>query len=121
MERHKSAGKRNSARAASDRYSPDDESTEGCDARRKYKAARDLTRAGGGENSHKAASEGKSSNVVARLVIWIKVDRIAAETNNSMVWVELRPQQTLNQQYDPNMDTNSTKQSVNEIARLRWR
>ena len=36
-----------------------------------------------GERSHKAASGGKSSNVVARLVIWVMVDRIAAETKNS--------------------------------------
>jgi hypothetical protein len=37
------------------------------------------------ENSHKAASEGKSSSVVARLVIWMTVDGIAAETNTATV------------------------------------
>ena len=33
-----------------------------------------------GESSHKAASEGKSSNVRARLVVWVKVNGTAAET-----------------------------------------
>jgi hypothetical protein len=43
-----------------------------------------------GESSRKAASEGKSSNGVDRLVVWIKVDGIAAETNTQQRAIELR-------------------------------
>ena len=43
-----------------------------------------------GESSRMAAREGKSSNGVDRLVVWVKVDGIAAETNTQRRAVELR-------------------------------
>ena len=43
-----------------------------------------------GESSRKAASEGKSSNGMDRLVVWVKVDGIAAETNKLQRAIELR-------------------------------
>ena len=54
------------------------------------KAACNLSRAGTTVKSHKAASEGKSSNGVDRLVVWVKVDGIAAETNKLQRAIELR-------------------------------
>ena len=56
-----------------------DEIKEGCDARRKHKAACNLSSLRG-ESSHKAASQGKSSSVRARLVGWVKVDGMVVET-----------------------------------------
>ena len=56
-----------------------DEIKKGCDARRKHKAACNLSRGLRGESSHKAASEGKSSSVRARLVGGVKVDRTAVD------------------------------------------
>jgi phosphate-selective porin len=54
---------------------------------------------------------------VARLVIWVKVDRVAAETKSDGA-VELQRRHDLNQQQDSTKDTNSTMRNCKASTRV---
>ena len=65
-------------------YVSPDEIKKGRNARRKTQGGLQPIQGLRGESSHKAASEGKSSNVRAQLVVWVKVDGTAEETKIAM-------------------------------------